>query len=161
MAAATSSVTAEHSESGKWLIAIAVVLAAALEVLDVTIINVSLAHIQGSFSASVDESTWVLTSYLVANGIMIPMIGWISARYGRKRYFLFSVLLFIFASALCGVTTSLDEMVLFRLVQGAAGAAMIPLSQSILMETFPPSEQQLAMAIWGLGLMVAPITGPT
>ena len=161
MAAATSPATAEHGEPGKWLIAIAVVLAAALEVLDTTIINVSLPHMQGSFSASVDEITWVLTSYLVANGIMIPMTGWISARYGRKRYFLSSVLLFISASALCGLTTSLDEMVLFRLVQGAAAAAMIPLSQSILMETFPPNEQQMAMAVWGLGLMVAPIMGPT
>jgi MFS transporter, DHA2 family, multidrug resistance protein len=161
MAAATFPATAEHGEPGKWLIAIAVVLAAALEVLDTTIINVSLPHMQGSFSASVDEITWVLTSYLVANGIMIPMTGWISARYGRKRYFLSSMLLFISASALCGLTTSLNEMVFFRLVQGAAGAAMIPLSQSILMETFPPSEQQMAMAVWGLGLMVAPIMGPT
>ncbi|MGH7988143.1 MAG: DHA2 family efflux MFS transporter permease subunit [Candidatus Binataceae bacterium] len=161
MAAASSPATAEHGESGKWLIAIAVVLAAALEVLDTTIINVSLPHMQGSFSASVDEITWILTSYLVANGIMIPMTGWIAARYGRKRYFLTSVLVFIAASAICGLTTSLDEMVVFRLVQGAAGAAMIPLSQSILMETFPPSEQQLAMAVWGLGLMVAPIMGPT
>jgi DHA2 family multidrug resistance protein len=161
MAAASSPVVTERAESGKWLVAIAVVLAAALEVLDTTIINVSLPHMQGSFSASVDEITWVLTSYLVANGIMIPMTGWISARYGRKRYFLASVLIFITASALCGITTSLDEMVVFRLVQGAAGAAMIPLSQSILMETFPPSEQQLAMAVWGLGLMVAPIMGPT
>lgn len=149
IAAATSSATAEHGESGKWLIAIAVVRAAALEVLDTTIINVSLPHMQGSFSGSIDEITWVLTSYLVANGIMISMTGWISGRYGRKRYFLSSVLLFISASALCGLTTSLDEMVLLRLVQGAAGTAMIPLSQSILVETFPPSEQQMAIAVWG------------
>jgi MFS transporter, DHA2 family, multidrug resistance protein len=161
MAVASPIVSAPSKSGHKWLVAIAVVLAAALEVLDTTIINVSLPHMQGSFSATVDEITWVLTSYLVANGIMIPMTAWISARFGRKRYFLASVLVFIAASALCGITTSLDEMVLFRLVQGAAGAAMIPLSQAILMETFPPSEQQLAMAVWGLGLMVAPIMGPT
>jgi DHA2 family multidrug resistance protein len=98
---------------------------------------------------------------LVANGIMIPMTGWISARFGRKRYFLFSVAMFVTASALCGAARSLDQMVLFRLIQGAAGAAMVPSSQAIMMETFPPEEQQMAMAVWGLGLMVAPIAGPT
>ena len=109
---------------------------------------------QGTFSASVDQIAWVLTSYLVANGIMIPMTGWISARFGRKRYFLFSVVVFVCASALCGIAQSLTEMEIFRFIQGAAGAAMVPSSQAILMETFPPSEQQLAMATWGLGLMV-------
>ena len=145
----------------KWLVAIAVMLGTALEVLDNSIINVALPHLQGTFSASVDEIAWVLTSYLVANGIMIPMSGWISSRFGRKRYFLTSVFIFVSASALCGAAQSLDQMVLFRLIQGAAGAAMIPSSQAILMETFPPEQQQLAMAIWGMGLMVAPIAGPT
>ncbi len=116
---------------------------------------------QGSFSASIDEIAWVLTSYLVANGIMIPMTGWISARFGRKRYFLASVTVFVAASALCGAAATLGQMVLFRLIQGAAGAAMVPSSQAILMETFPPDEQALAMATWGVGLMVAPIMGPT
>jgi MFS transporter, DHA2 family, multidrug resistance protein len=102
-----------------------------------------------------------VTSYLVANGVMIPMTGWISARFGRKRYFLISVTVFVIASILCGAAQSLDQMVMFRLLQGAAGAAMIPSSQAILMETFPPEEQQLAMAVWGMGLMVAPILGPT
>ena len=156
---------AAHPDAGparhKWLIALAVMLGATLEVLDTSIVNVSLPHMQGSFSASVDEIAWVLTSYLVANGVMIPMTGWISARFGRKRYFLFSVATFVVASAFCGAARSLDEMVLFRLVQGLAGAAMIPSSQAILMETFPPQEQQLAMAMWGMGLMVAPILGPT
>src|SRR5690348_12459047 len=145
----------------KWLIALAVMLGTFLEVLDSSIVNVSLPHMQGSFSASVDEIAWVLTSYLVANGIMIPMTGWISARFGRKRYFIASVVVFICASALCGIAQSLDEMELFRFIQGAAGAPMVPSSQAILMETFPPAEQQLAMATWGLGLMVAPIMGPT
>ncbi len=145
----------------KWLVALAVMLGTTLEVLDTSIVNVSLPHMQGSFSASVDEIAWVLTSYLVANGIMIPMTGWISARFGRKRYFMASVAVFVAASALCGAAASLDQMVIFRLIQGAAGAAMVPSSQAILMETFPPAEQQLAMATWGMGLMVAPIMGPT
>ena len=145
----------------KWLIAIAVMLGTTLEVLDTSIVNVALPHMQGTFSASVDEIAWVVTSYLVANGIMIPMTGWISSRFGRKRYFLTSVAVFVVASGLCGAAGSLDQMVVFRLIQGAAGAAMVPSSQAILMETFPPNEQQLAMAMWGVGLMVAPIMGPT
>src|SRR5580704_6777982 len=147
--------------SHKWLVAVAVMLGTTLEVLDSSIVNVSLPHMQGTFSASVDEIAWVLTSYLVANGIMIPMTGWISSRIGRKRYFLLSVMLFVLASGLCGAAASLAQMVVFRLIQGAAGAAMLPSSQAILMETFPPEEQQLAMATWGVGLMVAPILGPT
>jgi MFS transporter, DHA2 family, multidrug resistance protein len=162
-AAATAG--AVHAEPAaptyKWLVALAVMLGTTLEVLDTSIVNVSLPHMQGSFSASVDEIAWVLTSYLVANGIMIPMTGWISSRFGRKRYFMASVAVFIIASALCGAAGSLDQMVVFRLIQGAAGAAMVPSSQAILMETFPPAEQQLAMATWGVGLMVAPIMGPT
>jgi MFS transporter, DHA2 family, multidrug resistance protein len=150
-----------RASSHKWLIALAVMLGTTLEVLDNSIINVALPHLQGAFSASIDEIAWVLTSYLVANGIMIPMTGWISSRFGRKRYFLASMLLFVTASGLCGAAQSLMQMVVFRLIQGAAGAAMIPSSQAILMETFPPEEQQMAMAIWGMGLMVAPIAGPT
>jgi MFS transporter, DHA2 family, multidrug resistance protein len=164
MAAATRP-TQLGSESSavphKWLVALAVMLGTALEVLDTSIINVALPHLQGTFSAGVDEIAWVVTSYLVANGIMIPMTGWISSRFGRKRYFMLSVLVFVCASALCGAAQSLAQMVVFRLLQGAAGAAMIPSSQAILMETFPPEEQQLAMAVWGMGLMVAPIAGPT
>src|SRR6195256_2784010 len=149
--------TPPRAESHKWLVALAVMLGATLEVLDTSIVNVALPHMQGSFSASVDEITWVLTSYLVANGIMIPLTGWISSRFGRKRYFMASVIVFVFASGLCGAAQTLDQMVLFRLIQGAAGAAMIPSSQAILMETFAPEEQQLAMATWGVGLMCAPI----
>jgi MFS transporter, DHA2 family, multidrug resistance protein len=154
-------VKTDNPHSHKWLIAVAVMLGTILEVLDGSIVNVSLPHMQGTFSASVDEIAWVLTSYLVANGIMLPMTGWISARFGRKRYFLASVFAFVCASTLCGAARSLEQIVLFRLIQGAAGAAMLPSSQAILMETFPPEEQQLAMATWGVGLMVAPILGPT
>ncbi|HLH76227.1 MAG TPA: MDR family MFS transporter [Candidatus Binataceae bacterium] len=145
----------------KWLIAIAVMLGCILELLDTTIVNVSLPHMQGSFSASVDEITWVVTSYLVANGIMIPLTGWISGRFGRKRYFLFSVSTFVLASACCGLAQTLDQIVLFRLLQGFAGAAMQPSSQAIMMETFPPEEQQMAMATWSMGISVAPVLGPT
>jgi MFS transporter, DHA2 family, multidrug resistance protein len=153
--------TLDAASQHKWLVAIAVMLGATLEVLDTSIVNVCLPHMQGSFSASTDEITWVLTSYIVANGIMIPLTGWISGRFGRKRYFLFSVLVFVVASGLCGAAQTLDQIVVFRLIQGAAGAAMIPSSQAILMETFPPAEQGLAMAMWGVGLMVAPVLGPT
>ncbi len=150
-----------YSSARKWIIAFSVMLGTILEVLDSSIVNVSLPHMQGSFSASVDEIAWVVTSYLVAAGIMIPMTGWIAERFGRKRYFMLSITLFVAASALCGVAQSLNQIVFFRLLQGAAGAAMMPLSQAILMETFPPREQMMAMAVWGIGMMVAPIMGPT
>src|SRR5271168_2356280 len=145
----------------KWIIAIAVILCTILEVLDSSIVNVALPHMQGSFSASVDEVAWVVTTYLVAAGIMIPTTGWIAGRFGRKRYFLISISLFVTASAMCGAAQTLDQMVAFRFLQGLAGAALQPLSQAILMETLPPNEQTLAMAVWGLGLLVAPIMGPT
>jgi MFS transporter, DHA2 family, multidrug resistance protein len=151
----------EHSPARRWIIAFSVMLGTILEVLDSSIVNVSLPHMQGSFSASVDEIAWVVTSYLVAAGIMIPMTGWIAERFGRKRYFMASVTMFVGASALCGIAQSLNQIVLFRLLQGAAGAAMMPISQAVLMETFPPREQMMAMAVWGIGMMVAPIMGPT
>ncbi len=145
----------------KWLIALAVILCTILEVLDSSIVNVALPHMQGSFSASVDEVTWVVTTYLVAAGIMIPTTGWIAGQFGRKNYFLTCIITFIMSSAMCGAAQTLDQMVAFRFLQGIAGAALLPLSQAILMETFPPNEQALAMAMWGIGLMVAPIMGPT
>ena len=145
----------------KWIIAASVILCTILEVLDSSIVNVALPHMQGSFSATVDEVTWVVTTYLVAAGIMIPTTGWIAGQFGRKRYFLISIATFVISSAMCGAAQTLNQMVAFRFLQGIAGAALQPLSQAILMETFPPNEQTLAMAVWGLGLMVAPIMGPT
>ncbi|HLW69841.1 MAG TPA: DHA2 family efflux MFS transporter permease subunit [Candidatus Binataceae bacterium] len=161
-AALAQSVPAAPAEvSHKWIIAISVILCTALEVLDSSIVNVALPHMQGSFSATIDEVTWVVTTYLVAAGIMIPTTGWIAGQFGRKRYFIISITAFVISSAMCGAAQSLNQMVAFRFLQGIAGAALQPLSQAILMETFPPNEQTLAMAVWGLGLMVAPIMGPT
>src|SRR5215470_16839316 len=145
----------------KWIVAASVILCTILEVLDSSIVNVALPHMQGSFSATVDEVTWVVTTYLVAAGIMIPTTGWIAGQFGRKRYFLISITTFVISSALCGAAQTLDQMVAFRFLQGIAGAALQPLSQAILMETFPPEEQTLAMAVWGMGMMVAPLLGPT
>jgi len=151
----------EPVRAHKWLVAAAVMLGAFLGVLDTSIVNVALPYMQGSFAASVDEITWVVTSYLVATSVMIPLTGWIAARIGRKRYFLLSMTLFVVGSTLCGVAGGLGQMVVFRILQGAAGAAMMPLSQAILFETFPPSEHTLAMSTFGLGMMAAPILGPT
>ncbi len=152
---------AEPVRSHKWLVAAAVILGAFLGVLDSSIVNVALPYMQGSFAASVDEITWVVTSYLVATGVMVPLTGWMAAWIGRKRYFLISMMLFVLGSMLCGTADGLGQMVIFRILQGAAGAATMPLSQAILFETFPPSEHTLAMSIFGLGMMAAPILGPT
>lgn len=136
-------------------------LGAVLPVFDISVTYVALPHMQGSFAASVDQIAWVVTSFLISTSVMIPMTGWIASRIGRKRHFITSLLLFMASSALCGVSRSLGQMVVFRLVEGAAGAAMMPLAQAILFETFPPAEQTLAMAVFGLGMMLAPILGPT
>lgn len=144
----------------KWLITVAVMLGATMEVIDTSIANVALPHIQGSLSASMDEITWVLTSYLVANAIVIPLGGWFSEIFGRKNFFNGCVVIFTAASVACGAAPNLETLVFFRIVQGAAGGALIPLSQAIMMETFPPKEQGMAMAMWGVGIMVAPVIGP-
>src|ERR1700730_16249805 len=145
----------------KWLVAAAVMIGAVMTVLDGSIVNVSLPYMQKSFAADVDQITWVVTSYLVAVSVTIPMTGWCAVRFGRKRYFFASVLMFVITSAMCGLAGGVGEMVVFRLLQGAAGAAMIPLSQAILLETFPPAEHTLAMTTFGMGMMVAPVLGPT
>jgi DHA2 family multidrug resistance protein len=141
-------------------ITIAVMLATVMSSLDTTIANVALPHIQGSVSASVDQITWVLTSYIVATAIMMPLTGFLADRLGRKRVFLISIAGFITASMLCGVANSLMEIVLFRLLQGICGAALIPLSQAVLLDINPPSKHGQAMAIWGAGAVVGPILGP-
>lgn len=144
-----------------WLIAVAVMLATFLEVLDTSVANVALPHMAGNLSAGTDEATWVLTSYLVSNAIVLPMTGWLAVHFGRKRFLLSCVALFSLASAACGAAPSLALLILARILQGAAGGALQPISQAILMESFPPAKRGVAMAIFGMGVVVAPIIGPT
>jgi DHA2 family multidrug resistance protein len=144
----------------KWVIAITVMLPTLIEIIDTSVVNVSLGHIAGSLSAGVDESTWVITSYLVSNAIIIPMTGWLSRLFGRRRYLLFSISLFTISSLMCGSAWSLTSLILFRVFQGVGGGALQPISQSILLETFPPQQHGMAMAIFGVGIMFGPIIGP-
>jgi MFS transporter, DHA2 family, multidrug resistance protein len=143
-----------------WIIAIAVMLSTFMEVLDTTVVNVSLPHIAGSMSASVDEATWTLTSYLVANAIILPITGWLSNYFGRKRMLMTSVTGFTAASMLCGLAPNLPLLVFFRIVQGACGGGLQPISQAVLLESFPPEDRGKAMGFWGLGIVVAPMLGP-
>jgi len=144
-----------------WFIAIAVVLPTFMEVIDTSIASVALPHIAGSLSATTDEATWVLTSYLVANAIVLPASSWFSLRFGRKRFLITCIIIFTIASFACGAATSLGMILIARAVQGAGGGALQPLSQSILLESFPPEKRGLAMAVFGLGVVVAPVLGPT
>ena len=143
-----------------WIIAVAVMLSTFMEVLDTTVVNVSLPHIAGSLSATVDESTWTLTSYLVSNAIILPMTGWLSNFFGRKRMLLFSVTGFTIASFLCGLAPTLPLLIIFRIIQGACGGGLQPISQAVLLESFPPQDRGKAMGFWGLGIVVAPMLGP-
>ncbi len=143
-----------------WIIAMAVMFATFMEVLDTTVVNVSLPHIAGSLSTSVDEAAWALTSYLVANAIVLPITGWLANYFGRKRLLMAAVTGFTAASLLCGVAPSLATLVFFRVIQGATGGALQPISQAVMLEAFPPRDRGKAMAFWGLGIVVAPMLGP-
>jgi DHA2 family multidrug resistance protein len=143
-----------------WVIAMAVMFATFMEVLDTTVVNVSLPHIAGSLSASVDEAAWALTSYLVANAVILPITGWLANYFGRKRLLMAAVTGFTLASLLCGVAPSLAALVSFRIIQGATGGALQPISQAVMLEAFPPRDRGKAMAFWGLGIVVAPMLGP-
>jgi DHA2 family multidrug resistance protein len=129
-------------------------------VLDTSVVNVSLDHIRGSLSAGIDEATWSITAYLAANAVIIPMTGWISRLIGRKRYLIFSIVAFTVSSFLCGASWSIESLIVFRILQGLSGGAMPPLSQAILLESFPPQQYGIAMAIFGLGVSFGPIIGP-
>ncbi|MCL4457844.1 MAG: DHA2 family efflux MFS transporter permease subunit [Nitrospirae bacterium] len=131
-----------------------------IEIVDTSVVNVALDHIRGSLSAGIDESTWTITSYLVSNAIIIPMTGWLSRMFGRKRYLIFSITLFTVSSFLCGSAWNLQSLIFFRILQGIGGGALQPISQSILLETFPPRQHGMAMAIFGIGVMFGPIVGP-
>src|SRR3569833_3455903 len=143
------------------LLTVALMLGTVMQVLDTTIANVALPHMAASLGAAQNEITWVLTSYIVAAAIATPLTGWISDRIRQKRLFVISVIVFTIASALCGIATSLPEMVLFRIIQGIGGAFIAPLAQTVLLNITPKERIGQAMAIYGMGIMVAPIIGPT
>src|SRR3954464_1426282 len=157
---ATATAVPQERVINPWIIAVAVMLGTFMEVLDTTVVNVSLQHIAGNLSASVDEATWVLTSYQVSNAIILPMSGWLSNHFGRKRVLMTSILGFTIASVACGMAPNLPFLIIFRVIQGATGGGWQPLSQAIMLEAFPPDERGKAMAFWGLGIVVAPMLGP-
>ena len=143
------------------IITVCAMIATLMQALDSTIANVALPYMQGSLSATSDQITWVLTSYVVAAAIMTAPVGWMAARFGRKNLFVLCLVGFTVASMLCGVAQSLPQMVVFRLIQGVFGAALVPLSQALMLDIYPPAQRGTAMAVWGMGVMVGPILGPT
>jgi DHA2 family multidrug resistance protein len=144
-----------------WIVAVAVVIPTFMEVLDTTIANVALRYIAGGLSAAVIDSEWVLTSYLAANATILPISGWISAHLGRRNYFLLSIAVFTIASGLCGMATSLGQIILFRVIQGLAGGGLQPSSQGVLLDAFPPEKQGAAQTMFGVAALLAPVVGPT
>jgi DHA2 family multidrug resistance protein len=150
-----------HPRVNPWLIALSVMLATFMEVLDTSIASVALPHIAGNLGASTDEATWVLTSYLVSNAIILPTSAWFGSFFGRKRFLLGCIVIFTMSSFVCGAATSLGMLIFARIVQGAGGGALQPLAQAILLESFPPARRGVAMAVYGVGVIVAPIIGPT
>jgi DHA2 family multidrug resistance protein len=144
-----------------WVVAVAVVIPTFMEVLDTTIANVALRYIAGGLSAAVIDAEWVLTSYLAANATILPISGWISARLGRRNYFLLSIAIFTIASGLCGMATSLGQIILFRVIQGLAGGGLQPSSQGVLLDAFPPEKQGQAQTMFGVAALLAPVVGPT
>src|SRR4051812_36687734 len=152
---------ATHETPNRGILTLCVMLATIMQALDTTIANVALPYMQGNLSATQDQINWVLTSYIVAAAIMTPVTGFLAARLGRKRLFLIAVAGFTIASVLCGIAQSLPQMVLFRLAQGVFGAPLVPMSQSVLLDSYPKEKHGSAMAMWGVGVMVGPILGPT
>uniref|UniRef100_UPI00111A9E0D DHA2 family efflux MFS transporter permease subunit n=1 Tax=Salmonella enterica TaxID=28901 RepID=UPI00111A9E0D len=142
-------------------ITFSVMLATIMQALDTTIANVALPHMQGAMGATQDQTSWVLTSYIVAAAITMPLTGFVSARIGRKRLFVWSVIGFTLASMLCGAAQSIEQIVIFRLIQGIFGASLVPLSQSVMLDAWPKEKHGSAMALWGMGVMVGPILGPS
>ncbi len=150
-----------HPQHSPWLVAVGVMLATFMQVLDTSIANIALPHIAGSLSATPDEATWVLTSYLISNAIILPMTGWLGNHFGRKRVFIACIGMFTFASVLCGMALNLPMLILARILQGAGGGAMVPIAQAVLLESFPVAKRGVAMATFSLAVIVAPIIGPT
>src|SRR4051794_4073610 len=150
----------QNAVAHRGLITVSIMLATIMQALDTTIANVALPHMQGSLQASQDQITWVLTSYIVAAAIALPLTGWLCGHWGRRKVFIVSIVGFTIASAMCGIATSLVEIVAARLLQGVFGAALVPLSQAVLLDINPREKVGQAMAIWGAGIMVGPILGP-
>src|SRR5271167_2714779 len=162
MSAAALSVKAVSRPAvNPWFVATAVVIPTFMEILDTTIATASMRYIAGGLSATMNDSDWVMTSYLAANATILPMTGWLSARLGRRRYFLLSIAVFTAASVLCGLATSLEQLILFRVIQGLAGGGLQPASQAILIDGFPPEKQGTAMTMFGVAGLTAPVIGPT
>src|SRR3954466_10196436 len=149
------------NKSERLMITLAVMSSTLIQVLDTTIVNVALPHMQGELGATSDQISWVLTSYLVSSAIVMPLTGYFADVFGRKKFLLTCIAGFVAASALCGIAQNLFQIVAFRLLQGVFGAALVPLSQAIMTDAYPPEERGKAMAIWGLGVMVGPVLGPT
>src|ERR1051326_8101328 len=158
---AEHAIQAEDRYKYKYLIAIAVTLAAVLELIDTSIVNVAIPHMMGNLGATLDEISWVSTGYIIANVIVIPMSGWLSAYFGRKRYLTGSIMLVVLASFFCGAATSLGGLVFWRVVQGIGGGALLSTAQATLFEAFPPHEVGIGQAMFGVGVMVGPTLGPT
>ncbi len=144
-----------------WIVAAVVVVPTFMEILDTTIANVALRYIAGGLAAAQNDADWVITSYLAANAIVLPITGWLSAHLGRRNYFMLSIALFTLASAMCGLATGLGQMILFRIIQGLAGGGLQPCSQGVLLDAFPPEKQGTAMTLFGVAAVIAPIVGPT
>ena len=161
MSAAVLAAPTSRSAVNPWVVACAVVVPTFMEVLDTTIANVALRYIAGGLSAAVTDSEWVITSYLAANAVVLPISGWLSAHLGRRNYFLTSIAVFTIASGLCGFATSLEQLILFRVIQGLAGGGLQPSSQGVLLDAFPPEKQGAAMTLFGIAALIAPVVGPT
>lgn len=160
MSTTTAAKPAEFGAEHRGLVTVSIMLASIMQALDNTIANVALPRMQGSLSATQDQMAWVLTSYIIAAAIMTPLTGWLASRFGRKKVFMISIVGFTIASVLCGIAQSLPEMVLFRLLQGIGGAALVPLSQAVMLDINPPERHARAMSIWGMGVVLGPILGP-
>jgi DHA2 family multidrug resistance protein len=160
-AIAAPGIAVPRRSAGPWLVAVAVVIPTFMEVLDTTIANVALRYIAGGLSAPVTDSEWVITSYLAANAIVLPISGWLATRLGRRNYFLISIAVFTGASALCGMATSLMMLIGARVLQGLAGGGLQPSSQGVLLDAFPPERQGTAMTVFGMAALLAPVVGPT
>lgn len=158
---ASLAVSAPRPAVNPWVVAVVVALASFMEILDTTIANVALRYIAGSLGVSADQASWVVTTYLVANAVIVTATAFLARRFGRKRFFIACMALFTLSSVLCGFATSLDELLLFRILQGFAGGGMVPVAQSILADSFPPEKRGQAFALFGLAVVVAPVVGPT